>query len=539
MNTTNQLDDAIREAVGVEKIVPDFARWQAEHPEAVRMLGASPNRPIWRRLVGHRMTKLAAAAAIAVAALYLLSSEFRFARTNTAWAVEQTVQALHEIKTLYIAGTIEDGSLFQFWLKRNADNNDLFKLRYESRDETVVVDDNTVYAYSPQRNHLEVLDKREINNCWNLKLWFMAMQLKLWMNGTILEQMKKQAADWTETRGRDEGSGRECVFVTCSYPPMSLSAWFQFDLESKLFVKGKLWMNPRREGPCLTADTFLYNQEIPDPQFVFVPPPGVSMPPKEKRALAQKAWSLFEARKHREALTAYQELYTKFPDGQTLGMIGICYDWLGEFDKEIETLEKRIRIHPDSKQELAVAYFYLGSACRSNRRFEKAVEAFTACLQTGQGICNPKSFPLKDAREALDYLQGRVKSGPLASKAWNLFHKEKKYAEALAVWQEIYRTYPPAERPTDTLMMIGICHEHLKQYDQAIEAFEKNLREGDPSTYPATYLYLGRTCEAAGRKEQAMEAYRNCIDKAPNSFNPEDFPMKDARERLAELTKGR
>ena len=62
-------------------------------------------------------------------------------------------------------------------------------------------------------------------------------------------------------------------------------------------------------------------------------------------------------------------------------------------------------------------------------------------------------------------------------------------------------------------MMIGICYNKQRQYDEAIEAFEKSIREyGDLKGWiETTYFYLGLTYIETGEDEKALHAFQNCI----------------------------
>ena len=55
----------------------------------------------------------------------------------------------------------------------------------------------------------------------------------------------------------------------------------------------------------------------------------------------------------------------------------------------------------------------------------------------------------------------------LFGRAENLFHNEKKYAEAIEIYWQVYNTYPKLNVGEEALMMIGICHGWLGQHDEA------------------------------------------------------------------------
>ncbi|MFA5865032.1 MAG: tetratricopeptide repeat protein [Phycisphaerae bacterium] len=493
---------------------------------------------IWRKIMKNRITKLATAAALILAVFYGLNLITWPAKGhNTAWAVEQTIQALKNVDTLYISGTINDGSPFKFWIKRNKEKEGFFKLRYESKDEVVVVQDTKIYAYSPQTNQLQILDKGQINNHWPLKFWFIMGELKLWTSGTIFQKMKQNATDWTETYGKDETTGRDCVFVTGSYASMSQYLWLEFDLGTKLVVRTKVWQNTKREGmPELNSDNFVYNQEIPDTRFDFEIPPGANINAGENSPEA-KAQKLFEEGKYQEALLAYQEAYKKAPpagmlQASMLSNMGQCYVSLGQQEKAKEIFQKAIREYRDP-EVLGISYYNLGYLYSDLHQKDKALEAFRNCIQTVKGICGPNGFPIKNAREMMERLEKEGNDYPLKEKAMNLFEKEN-YQDALAVSLEIYKKTANPMNAAEALIWIGFCYEHLNQTEKAIEYYEKSIREYPQENLTPNWFYLGKVYQKTHQKEKALNAFKNCL-RAGKTLPPEVFPLKDAREMIKKL----
>ena len=89
----------------------------------------------------------------------------------------------------------------------------------------------------------------------------------------------------------------------------------------------------------------------------------------------------------------------------------------------------------------------------------------------------------------------------------------------------------------EALMMIGLSHRRLGQHDKEIEAYEKAVSE-----YPdlkgwieATWFYLGRAYMDIGEKEKALNAFEKCLTAGEGVRKPEQFPLKEARECIAEI----
>jgi hypothetical protein len=123
-------------------------------------------------------------------------------------------------------------------------------------------------------------------------------------------------------------------------------------------------------------------------------------------------------------------------------------------------------------------------------------------------------------------------SQALFNQGEHLFHNEKKYAEAIAVYQQVYEKFPDMNIAEEALTMIGICYDWLGQPEKAIEAYEKAVSE-----YPnlkgwseTTYFYLGCAYLDIGRREKALDAFEKCLAAGEGVREPEQFPLKDARE---------
>jgi len=130
----------------------------------------------------------------------------------------------------------------------------------------------------------------------------------------------------------------------------------------------------------------------------------------ERKIMLDKAEKLFKDRKFEEAIKAYQEVRDKYPDWNyakhALMMIGLCYDWMGQKEKAIQTLEKSIQEYPDIRDFSPANFYYLGEMYADTGQKQKALETLKECVQ----ICEknelkPDRFPLKNARESIRKLE--------------------------------------------------------------------------------------------------------------------------------------
>jgi tetratricopeptide (TPR) repeat protein len=376
---------------------------------------------VWSTIMKSRKTRLATAAVIVFAAA--LSLTIHNITTRPAWGIGQTVRALGDIRSLVISGSYDYGSTqipFKLWIRPLEGSDGLFEKRFECEKQLFVIRGVEAWAYWPDENVVKIYD--DVTTSYgmmrDLRFWYKLAQLNPWITGKLLEVLKWFADDWQEVYGQDERTGRDCVFVTCSYGPES-HFWFVCDLESKLIVEGKYWnwsCNYPEDVPVCHATSFAYNEEIDDGVFEFQMPDGAKVIKKaeirkeeaEADALSDRAEHLFHnEKKHAEALELYQQVYDKFPDLNTgvpasnaLMMIGICYYELGQPDKAIEAFERGISEYGHLKGHEST-YFYLGYAYMDAGEKEKALEAFENCLAIGQGERDPDKFPLRHARECI------------------------------------------------------------------------------------------------------------------------------------------
>jgi len=375
----------------------------------------------WRKIMRTRTAKLATAASILVTALVLTTFD-RF--VNTAWSVEQTIAAIQQVKSMQIKGTALWGPDsgpelvdFNFWILSPGENSEPLKMRFECEKRIVVVQGNVAYECRPNAKVARIKHGPGIND---LKYWYKAAELSPWLTGKMLETLRLFSDDWNQATQIDPNSGKEQIIVTCSYHPSNTSFYIVIDPKSKLMLKAKLWNNLRQEGePDVHAQTFIYNEDIPDELFEI--PPGFTIVNEkeieESEALFNQGEDLFhKEKKYAEAIAVYQQVYEKFPDQNiaetALMMIGVCYDWLGQPEKAIEAYQKAISEYPNRKGWSETTYFYLGCAYLDIGEKEKALDAFEKCLAVGEGVRKPEQFPLKDARESIAKIKAERNNQP-------------------------------------------------------------------------------------------------------------------------------
>jgi len=266
----------------------------------------------WSTLMSSRLSRYAAVAVVAVAIIMGLT--FFGGKTKqggTAWAIEQTIEALQNVRSLYIKATqnsdflINQGDkedqkeiadkvqsfIIEAWatsdngIDQDQSRLDMYIVPRETGDDgpstiklkrglfTMGVNEpalikvkrnNTVFSYTPASNAVDVEGPK-------------ALQVFESWPGPSFQNLQKEAqkpnSQWQEEYGKDEITGRESVFVRYvgknNTEAPDVSFLYQFDVQSKLPVRIKIWNNTNWEGTPDAVVEPVYNIAIPEDQFDF------------------------------------------------------------------------------------------------------------------------------------------------------------------------------------------------------------------------------------------------------------------------------
>lgn len=227
---------------------------------------------MWRIIMKSPMTKLAAAAMVAIA--IVLPITLLNYTAAPAWAIEQTIQAIEGFRAIYGSGVTVDENgneyEFEYWARPRKDGTASGDLRMETKGGQIIVvneQQNVTYKYDPRWNTVSVESG-------------ITFYSSPWVNGEYFQKMKAGCTEWHEEYRKDELTGRDCVFVrACDRDPgNNWSYVFQFDLETKLPIRLKVWNNSDFKGkPYVTANKVVYNPALPEGIFDFTIPEGVQV----------------------------------------------------------------------------------------------------------------------------------------------------------------------------------------------------------------------------------------------------------------------
>jgi soluble lytic murein transglycosylase len=284
-------------------------------------------------------------------------------------------------------------------------------------------------------------------------------------------------------------------------------------------------------------------------------------------ALFSQGEALEKADEGEKSLGAYQRLVQDFPESllvpQARLRMAEIYLQRGDYADAVETCDRILQGVP-WKDSLARALFLLGQAREGLGQWPEAVKTYQELW-----LKAPLNGSAKKARTRWEFLiqekkapEEKIAPEALSQRAL-LLYQANSFEAALREMNQI-QGYPPQSYPSsyageiwvdDLYFHRGMCHFRMKQYSQAVEAFdllighsrnegmaEKSLfwkfktqvRNGRKeealdtfslfqaayprSTYQAQALYLKAVVyEDLGETEKAVSAYREAGEKFPQS----------------------
>ncbi len=204
---------------------------------------------IWRTIMKNRITKFGSAAAVLMVLLYVLVGN----SGGTAWAFEQSIEAIKNYKAVYMEGTVPDGT-FECWVR--SDDTGTQSSDYVAKGSNGIVawvKDGSTYGYVPKEN--TVYYENAVTSGFSQ-----------WLGPELL----KMLAGMKSTRvlyGKDPETGRELVTVMSSMFDVTgpKSFCIVFDSETKLAVSMKQWDNMDMSGrPAFSTTKIIYYKDTAD-----------------------------------------------------------------------------------------------------------------------------------------------------------------------------------------------------------------------------------------------------------------------------------
>jgi hypothetical protein len=176
--------------------------------------------------------------------------------SSPAWAIEQTIEALKDLRAVYMNGIFPSGTA-EIWMRAN-------KIGTQSGDVVVRgshgaitwIKDGSTYHYEPGQNTVYFENAITVG-------------FSQWLGPELLEMLSK--VDGAKImRGKDPATGRQRATLLCSLLDSNgPQSWvIEFDVATKLPVSFKHWSNMDMSGPpAFHAFKIIYYQELADSLF--------------------------------------------------------------------------------------------------------------------------------------------------------------------------------------------------------------------------------------------------------------------------------
>lgn len=203
-------------------------------------------------------------------------------------------------------------------------------------------------------------------------------------------------------------------------------------------------------------------------------------------------------------ITQYYETSAQYLDQEAdvFGVLGVCYFYLNDRAKSIETLNKAIEINPNFfwyHYDLAAIYYNQKNYSQALISFENAVKIQPA--QTLQAIGDSKKiyWPLFGGLANINKLRTRLVEGYWQSYKIMTYIclDQKKYSEAIG-----YATYAinaKLDQNGEFYFLAGMAYYKLNQFDNAIIVLNK-ANQKNPQ-FADGFYYLGLCLKNIGQKQ--------------------------------------
>jgi len=279
MKRSDNLEESIKKdlnfAAGAElhdRMLNDVLNAQEES----RKTNSALTRPNLRRqIMESPFTKLATAAAVVLAVV--LSITLINQTATPAWAIDQTIAALKNVKAVHLSGYAkypdQPRQVFEIWAMPNSADESVsgnFRLTEADRHISIANEkENITYVYTRNpRGDIVYITEGLNRGC------------DPFPTSDLFRQLKEIGRNWKETYGKDSKTGRDCVFVTLIGPSVNTACYWklQFDVQSKLPLRAGVWWNANYEGePHFDYTSIEYGAESPEGCFDFNIPEGTQV----------------------------------------------------------------------------------------------------------------------------------------------------------------------------------------------------------------------------------------------------------------------
>ncbi len=242
---------AVKTTTDLDKRIIDASLLAQEKLKQTQSAVPQPN--IWRIIMKSNVSKLAAAIII----IGVVLSFFAFEKLSSpAWAIEQAIEALKDLRAVHMIGTFPSGTA-EIWMRANNIGTQSGDVVVRGSHGAITwIKDGSTYHYEPSQN----------------KVYFenaVTVGFSQWFGPELLEMLSK--VDGVKImRGKDPATGRQRATLLCSLLDSNgPQSWIiEFDVRTKLPISLKQWSNMDMNGPpVFHAFKITYYEELADSLF--------------------------------------------------------------------------------------------------------------------------------------------------------------------------------------------------------------------------------------------------------------------------------
>jgi len=208
----------------------------------------------------------------------------------------------------------------------------------------------------------------------------------------------------------------------------------------------------------------------------------------------------FSKNRYSDAIIFYSSLVRNYPESKTreeaLFKLVHCYSLQGKVNEAVSVLFVLLRDFPRSKF-FARGLFFCGEVFLRKGEFEKAREVYEKI----ESLCPADSSFLVEVKKKLA----------------EIYINEKKYKEAISIYEEIIKNHPWIKDTSEIYLTLGSLYLTTGEYSRAIIIFQKFIHYFPlSSNLFSVYFNLGRAFFKEGLYLKAIEAFKKALRCSPS-----------------------
>lgn len=214
--------------------------------------------------------------------------------------------------------------------------------------------------------------------------------------------------------------------------------------------------------------------------------------PFHAKTISKKADILLAAKRHLEVLKMTSAFLEVEPDDMTvLPIHGLALHLGKKYRQSLETFEKLLNLGDSTYSThyyLGLNHYMMDNILQAEKEFEKAYQLDSSDVMLVYQLADTKSRRYYGTNPEVERLYEKalemLEPDPTmmhniyGSRAMS-FHRAEDFRTAIRYYEQSYRYN---KKNISALSSIGYCYERLKEYDKALEYYERYLKLGKPGS---------------------------------------------------------